>query len=113
MKVITFKANPGEPKPGWTRLSLALAKNFSVGYFYRSEGRKCGPHHHPAEQVSVIIQGQMKVVGNDGAESILGVGDSVYFAPDEMHRLEHFGSELAIGIDIFSPARDCDLWMNQ
>jgi quercetin dioxygenase-like cupin family protein len=114
MKVITFKEpDPAEVKPGWTRLGLARAKNFSVGYFYRSKGRTAPQHHHSEEQVSVIIQGQMKAVGGDGNECVLGPGDSAYFAPNEIHRFEHIGTELAVGIDIFAPARNCDLWMNQ
>jgi len=114
MKVVSFKEpDAREPKPGWTRLSLARTKNFSIGYFYRSAGHSSPQHHHPAEQVSVVIHGQMKVTGGDGAECILGPGDSAYFAPDEIHRIEHVGKELAVGIDIFAPARNCDMWMNQ
>jgi quercetin dioxygenase-like cupin family protein len=114
MNVVTVKeAETSTLKPAWTRLSLARAENFSVGYFYRSAGHTTPPHHHPSEQVSIVIEGQMKVVGSDGAESILGPGDSAYFAPNEMHHIEHTGTGQAVGIDIFSPARSCDLWMNQ
>lgn len=55
----------------------------------------------------------MKVIGADGIEYILGPGDSAYFGPDEMHQIEHAGTGQAVGIDIFSPARSCDLWVNQ
>jgi quercetin dioxygenase-like cupin family protein len=114
MKVVNFEEpNPCEPKPGWTRLGLARAKNFSIGYFYRSADHTSPQHHHSAEQVSVVIHGRMKVTSADGSECILGPGDSVYFAPNEAHRIEHAGTELAVGIDIFAPARNCDLWMNQ
>jgi quercetin dioxygenase-like cupin family protein len=114
MKVVSFKEpDPREPKPGWTRLGLARAKNFSIGYFYRSAGHASQKHHHRSEQVSVVIHGRMKVTGADGTECILGPGDSVYFAPNEVHRIEHSGTEQAVGIDIFAPARHCDLWMNQ
>jgi len=114
MKVVSFKEpDLQESKPGWTRLGLARAKNFSIGYFYRSADHASPQHHHPSEQVSVVILGRMKVTGSDGTECILGPGDSVYFAPNEAHRIEHTGVEMAVGIDIFSPARNCDLWMNQ
>jgi quercetin dioxygenase-like cupin family protein len=114
MKVISFReSDPHEPKPGWTRLSLARTKNFSIGYFYRSAGQASPQHHHSEEQVSVVLQGHMKVTGEDGAECVLSAGDSAYFAPNEAHRIEHTGTELAVGIDIFAPARNCDLWMNQ
>jgi quercetin dioxygenase-like cupin family protein len=101
------------PKPAWTRLSLARAKNFSIGYFYRSAGHSTPAHHHTSEQVSIVIEGHMKVIGADGIEYILGPGDSAYFGPDEMHQIEHAGTGQAVGIDIFSPARSCDLWVNQ
>ncbi|RPH94704.1 cupin domain-containing protein [candidate division KSB1 bacterium] len=114
MKIMSFQdVNTEEPKPGWTRLSLAHAKNFSIAYFYRSAGHTWPQHQHPSEKVTIIIQGKMKVVCSDGTEHALGQGDSVYFAPNEMHRIEHAGTEQAVGIDIFSPARSCDLWMNQ
>lgn len=114
MKVVIFKeADTSEPKPGWTRLAFALAKNFSIAYFYRSAGQTTTQHHRTSEKVSIVLQGQMKVVGGNGTECILGPGEAVYFAPNELHRIEHAGIERAVGIDIFSPARSCDLWMNQ
>jgi quercetin dioxygenase-like cupin family protein len=114
MIMVEFKEkDTSPPRPGWTRLCLAQAKNFSTGYFYRSEGHTTPPHHHTAEQMSIVIEGQMKVVSADGAERLLGPGDSAYFAPNEMHQIEHAGTGQAVGIDIYSPARSCDLWMNQ
>jgi quercetin dioxygenase-like cupin family protein len=114
MIVTSFQETDSEePKPGWTKLGLAHAKNFSIAYFYRSAGHTWPQHRHPSEKVTIVISGQMKVVSSDGIECILKPGDSVYFAPNEMHRIEHAGTEQAIGIDIYSPARNCDLWMNQ
>ena len=114
MDIVRFKENETSLlKPGWTRLSLARAKHFSIGYFYRSAGHAVPAHQHLAEQVSIVIEGQMKVVGGDGAEHLLSPGDSAYFAPNERHQIEHAGIGQAIGIDVFSPARSCDLWMNQ
>jgi len=114
MKTIKF-SDPEAPvsSPGWTRLAVAQAEHFSTGYFYRTAGRKSPPHRHHAEQVSIVIQGHLKVAGSDGKELILGPGDSAYFAPDEVHQIEHTGTGQAIGIDVFSPARSCDLWMNR
>ncbi len=114
MKVISFKeVETCEPKPEWTRLGLARAKNFSIAYFYRSAGHITSQQHHPSEKVSIVLQGLMTVVSSDGIEHMLGPGDSVYFEPHEMHCIKHAGIEQAIGIEIYSPARNCDLWMNQ
>jgi quercetin dioxygenase-like cupin family protein len=114
MKTIQFSdAEAPESSPGWTRLAVAQAEHFSTGYFYRTAGRKSAPHHHHSEQLSIVIQSHLRVVGSDGKEFILGPGDSVYFAPNEMHQIEHAGTGNAIGIDVFSPARSCDLWMTR
>lgn len=114
MKTMDFRDTVAlESSPGWTRLALAQAEHFSTGYSYRTAGLKSPAHHHHAEQVSIVIQGHMKVTGKDGKARILGPGDSAYFAPDEVHQIEHAGTGQAIAIDVFSPARSCDLWMNQ
>jgi len=114
MKTIKFSdAGAIESSPGWTRLSVAHAEHFSTGYFYRTAGVKSPAHHHHDEQVSIVIQGHLKVAGSDGKRRILGPGDSAYFASDEVHQIEHAGTGQAIGIDVFSPARSCDLWMTR
>ena len=114
MKTIKFSdPKAREASPGWTRLALAQAEHFSIGYFYRTAGVKSPPHHHHGEQVSIVIKGHLKVAGSDGKQRILGPGDSAHFAPDEVHQIEHAGTGQAIGIDIFSPARSCDLWMSR
>jgi quercetin dioxygenase-like cupin family protein len=111
MKVV--KVNQGEtyaPEPGWKRVSLAGSEGMSVEYFEKPAGHSSPLHTHPNEQVSIILQGQMKVVNGMGEEALLGVGDSAWFAPDEPHRIENPTDELAIGVDIFCPGRDFGFW---
>jgi quercetin dioxygenase-like cupin family protein len=111
MKVV--KLNQGEtyqPEPGWKRVSLAGSEEISVEYFEKPSGHTSPMHTHPSEQVSIVLKGRMKVVGGNGEEELLGVGDSAWFAPNEPHRIENPDAELAIGVDIFVPARSFDFW---
>ena len=111
MKVI--KLSQGEtyqPEPAWKRVSLAGSDKISVEYFEKPAGHSSPMHSHPNEQVSIVIKGRMKVVSGDGEEEVLGFGDSAWFAPNEPHRIENPGTELAVGVDIFVPARSFDFW---
>jgi quercetin dioxygenase-like cupin family protein len=98
-------------KPGWTRLSLSQAENFSVGYFSGLEVHPSASHQHDYEQLTIVLQGHLKVTGGDGTECRLSQGDCAYFAPHEEHHIEHSGEESAVRIDVFAPARSCDSWM--
>jgi quercetin dioxygenase-like cupin family protein len=114
MKII--KVASGEtyqPEPDWKRVSLAGSENVSVEYFEKPAGHTSPLHTHPSEQVSLILRGQMKVVNGDGDEALLGPGDSAWFAPNEPHRIENPTTELAVGADIFVPARNFDFWKNR
>jgi quercetin dioxygenase-like cupin family protein len=114
MRVV--KLNAGEtyqPEPGWKRVALAGSSNMSLEYFEKPAGHTSPLHTHPSEQVSIILQGRMLVVNGDGDEALLGPGDSAWFAPNEPHRIENPTNELAIGVDIFCPARDFSFWANR
>ncbi|RPH96733.1 cupin domain-containing protein [candidate division KSB1 bacterium] len=111
MKVI--RVNEGEtyqPEPGWKRVSLAGSPKISAEYFEKPVGHTSPLHTHPNEQVSIILKGQMKVVNGAGEEAVLGPGDSAWFAANEPHRIENPGTELAVGVDLFVPARSFDFW---
>jgi quercetin dioxygenase-like cupin family protein len=99
-----------QPEPGWRRVSLAGDRNISVEYFEKPVGHTSPLHTHPSEQVSIVLKGKMRVVNGDGESHVLGIGDSAYFASQEPHRIENAGDELAIGVDIFVPARPFDFW---
>jgi len=111
MKVV--KLSQGEtyqPELNWKRVSLAGSNEISVEYFEKPAGHSSPMHSHPNEQVSIVIKGRMKVVSGGGEEEVLGFGDSAWFAPNEPHRIENPDMELAIGIDLFVPARSFDFW---
>jgi len=114
MKII--KVNEGEtyqPDPGWKRVSLAGSENVSVEYFEKPKGHTSPLHQHTNEQVCLVIKGKMKVINGDGEEALLGIGDSAWFAPNEPHRVENAGEDLAVGVDIFVPGRSFDFWLKR
>ena len=102
-----------QPEPGWKRVSLAGSTEISVEYFEKPAGHTSPLHQHAQEQVSIVIVGRLKAVNGNGEEAILGPGDSVWFGPDEPHRLENPDSEQAVAVDIFVPARDFNFWLHR
>lgn len=114
MRVV--KLSEGEtyqPEPGWRRVSLAGDNNISVEYFEKPAGHSSPLHTHPSEQVSIILKGTMRVVNGEGESADLGPGDSAYFSANEPHRIENPTGELAVGVDIFVPARSFDFWLKK
>jgi len=114
MKVIRVSEGDSyELEPGWKRVSLAGSVNISVEYFSKPAYHTTPLHTHPSEQVSIVLKGRMTVVGGDGEEAELAPGDSAWFAPDEPHRIANAGEDVAVGVDIFVPARDFAFWKNR
>jgi quercetin dioxygenase-like cupin family protein len=111
MKVILVEAGETySPIPGWKRVSLAGSEQVSVEYFEKPAGHSSPMHTHPNQQVTVILTGHMKVITGAGEEALVGPGDSAWFPANEPHRIENPTQELAIGVDIFTPARDFSFW---
>ena len=111
MKIVTLEQGETyQPDPGWKRVSLAGSENVSIEYFEKPPGHTSPLHQHKSEQVCLIIRGKMTVVDGNGDTAELNPGDSVWFAPNEFHRVENTGTELAVGIDIFSPGRNFNFW---
>jgi quercetin dioxygenase-like cupin family protein len=102
-----------QPEPGWKRVSLAGSSEISVEYFEKPARHSSPLHQHPQEQVSIVIKGRLKAVNGNGDEAILTEGDSVWFGPDEPHRLENPDTEQAVAVDIFVPARDFNFWLKR
>jgi quercetin dioxygenase-like cupin family protein len=114
MKVVRVaEGETYQPEPAWKRVALAGSGNVSLEYFEKPAGHSSPLHTHPSEQVSIILQGKMKVVNGAGEEAILGPGDTAYFASKEPHLIMNPTNELAVGVDIFVPARGFDFWTKQ
>ena len=70
-------------------------------------GSKYRMHSHTYEQISVVIQGRMKLtVGEEVRE--VGPGDMWHALPNVPHGGEIIGNEAVIVIDVYSPPSEGD-----
>lgn len=114
MKVVRVTdAEKCEPQRGWMRASTCNEKNISLEYFVKPPGHSSPTHHHPEEQVCVVIRGKMRVKGAGGEESLIEPGDAAYFESNEPHAIENALDDESAGVDIFVPGRSFDFWMKR
>jgi quercetin dioxygenase-like cupin family protein len=114
MKVIHLnEAEKYEPEKGWMRASICHEASVSLEYFVKPAKHASPLHAHPQEQVSIVLQGKMKVKNGEGKESFLEPGDAAFFASNERHLIENALDEPSIGIDIFIPSRSFDFWLKR
>lgn len=65
---------------------------FQLRYFEIAPGGHTTLEHHRHEHVVVVLRGEGQVRLDDTWHAI-GVGDTVYVAPDEVHQLRNHGGE--------------------
>ena len=56
-------------------------------------GQKLGWHHHVSMNHGVLVQGELKIIGQDGKTTVLHAGDVVVEMVDAVHRGENCGTE--------------------
>lgn len=67
-------------------------------------GMTLGVHHHPFEQIAVILTGRMRwTVGDQTVE--VGAGEVLRIPPDVPHGGIPIGDEVVMNLDIFCPIR--------
>jgi quercetin dioxygenase-like cupin family protein len=67
------------------------------------KGAAVPPHHHPHEQIGMVITGRCKFrIGSD--LRTLGPGDGYSILPDVEHSVEFL--EDSVLVDVFSPPRE-------
>lgn len=114
MRVIHFnEAESYEPERDWKRVSLCNETNVSVEYFVKPPGHASPMHHHPQEQVTIVVKGRMMVWSAEGEGEVLEEGDAAFFSANEPHIVKNPLGEPSIGIDIFSPGRSFDFWLKR
>ena len=88
--------------PVWWRGRLALGMHQELCWVKFEPGSIYPLHSHPYEQVSVVVQGRLRLsVGNETRD--VGPGD-MWFVPAGMpHGGEILGDEPVIFIDVYSP----------
>lgn len=60
--------------------------NAKVVRFYLKRGQEIRPHSSPSSVFITVLRGKLSfLLGEEGKEETLGVGDSVYYEPKELH----------------------------
>ena len=81
---------------------LIMGQHQELNYARFEPGSKYPMHSHSYEQISVAIQGRMKLtVGEEVGE--VGPGDMLHAPADVPHGGERLGDEAIIFIDVYSP----------
>ena len=62
------------------------------------------PHHHPFDQLSFVLEGEMEFTVDDRTFRV-APGEVLVIAPDAKHTARALGSVTALSLDIFAPAR--------
>jgi quercetin dioxygenase-like cupin family protein len=70
-------------------------------------------HEHPSDQVTIVLEGRMRVWTEDGQEALLEVGDAAFVPGGERHAIENAREEVSVGIDVFCPGRSFDFWLKK
>jgi mannose-6-phosphate isomerase-like protein (cupin superfamily) len=66
-------------------------------------GLKCAPHHHAAEQFSIVLKGRMRfVVGTE--QQVLGPGQVAHIPSGLPHSIESLDEYVEV-LDVFTPLR--------
>lgn len=68
-------------------------------------GHDLRPHRHPYEQITHVLQGQMRM-HVDGETVALKPGDIMVIPPNVEHFAEAVGPENVLDMSVFSPRRD-------
>ncbi|WP_423751620.1 cupin domain-containing protein [Salinirarus marinus] len=113
MEPVEFdEAQTYEPDEGWKRVSLAGSDAMTFEWFTKPPGHSSPMHDHENEQVCLCLEGELTVRTEDD-EVTLEQYDSVWLEPWESHAVENEGEETAIGLDVFSPGRSFDFWLDR
>jgi quercetin dioxygenase-like cupin family protein len=113
MEPVSFDdAETYEPEQGWRRVALAGSDAFSFEWFEKPPGHSSPMHDHTNEQVCIVLEGEL-TVHTETAAVTLGPYDSVWLESGEPHRVENTDTERAVGIDVFTPGRSFDFWLDR
>lgn len=86
----------------WWRENLAAGTHQELCWARFDAGSVYPLHSHPYEQISVVVQGRMRLTVGDETREV-GPGD-MWFAPANVpHGGQVLGAEPVIFIDVYSP----------
>lgn len=91
-----------ELNPDFARQVIHTERMTIARVFLRA-GSAVPRHSHENEQVSVVEQGKLKFIFDDGREEVVAAGECMQIAPNAPHRVEAL--EETVGYDLFAPVR--------
>jgi quercetin dioxygenase-like cupin family protein len=91
-----------EPVAGWKGRAQHGQQMTLVSYEIAAGAPEVHEHHHPEEEAWIVIEGRL-AVWVDGAERLLGPGDSAVIGAEVPHRVRALERSRALVVD--SPAR--------
>lgn len=107
IKKVTLKALPeAQLGPGVRRRVVRGERLEFLIYAYR-RGARFPVHAHPAEQLTIVLQGQLVLQGQDG-QLIVNAGEAVFIPANEPHGAsvpEDIEEEETVTYNIFTPVR--------
>ena len=68
----------------WFGVGLYKVKEMAVQRVFMSKGTEIPTHAHPAKEWVIVYRGRF-MLNVDGAEMEVGVGESMYFKPNQPH----------------------------
>ena len=91
---------------------LITGERVMLAHVYLKKGCIVPRHFHENEQVSYILEGELKFrIGEDGAEEItVKAGEVLHIPPYVPHAAEAIAGDV-FGLDVFSPPRQD--WLNK
>ncbi len=95
-----------EPNDLWVN-RLKMGQQQELLWVRFEPGSKYRMHSHPYEQMSVVIQGRMKLIVGEEVREV-GPGDMWHALPNVPHGGEILGDEAVIVIDVYSPPSEGD-----
>ncbi len=105
MKMANVNALPVSPWRPKVKRKTFSSDRATLAWSEFEPGHDLRPHRHPHEQITYILQGQMRM--HVGGESVLlGPGDIMVIPPNIEHFAEAVGPERVLDMSVFSPRRD-------
>jgi quercetin dioxygenase-like cupin family protein len=88
---------------------VASGERASIQHFQIDPGAAVDPHNHHHEQVGWLASGTL-VFDVDGEKLTVEAGDSYAIPGGEHHGVVNRGDEVAVGVEVFIPARPSPPW---
>lgn len=102
VKFYDFKDMPFEKVDETYSRKFIMGEKGQLTLLHLKKGGVVGPHHHPSEQITYILEGRV-LVTTEGREYELGPGDVLVIPSNITHRFDVL--EDCVDLDIFSPPR--------